>query len=195
MSFIGKDYVTKAERERRQKIADKKAKELAEQKQKTQLKKDELKSERALKKEKEDRKRSVLHIKRCEKYYACLIKEREQTKTQLIENSGVSLATFNKDQPIFLEMYAKNDNDPTKPYVEFRKPMNKNKKKFILLPIKSKANSLSLYSGESEVSKKLNKSDISDKEWNERLEIIRLDKVGRTPDMWKSGMVKGRKKT
>ena len=190
-----KHYITKAEKDRRQKIADKKAKALAEQEQKTQLKKDELKSERALKKEKEDRKRSVLHIKRCEKYYACLIKEREQTKTQLIENSGVSLATFNKDQPIFLEMYAKNDNDPTKPYVEFRKPMNKNKKKFFLLPIKSKANSLSLYSGESKVSKKLNKSDISDKEWNERLEIIRLDKVGRTPDMWKSGMVKGRKKT
>ena len=188
-----KHYITKAEKDRRQKIADKKAKALAEQEQKTQLKKDELKSERALKKEKEDRKRSVLHIKRCEKYYACLIKEREQTKTQLIENSGVSLATFNKDQPIFLEMYAKNDNDPTKPYVEFRKPMNKNKKKFFLLPIKSKANSLSLYSGESEVSKKLNKSDISDKEWNERLEIIRLDKVGRTPDMWKSGMIKGKK--
>ena len=180
-----KHYITKAEKDRRQKIADKKAKALAEQEQKTQLKKDELKSERALKKEKEDRKRSVLNIKRCEKYYACLIKEREQTKTQLIENSGVSLATFNKDQPIFLEMYAKNDNDPTKPYVEFRKPMNKNKKKFFLLPIKSKANSLSLYSGESEVSKKLNNSDISDKEWNERLEIIRLDKVGRTPDMWK----------
>ena len=190
-----KHYITKAEKDRRQKIADKKAKALAEQEQKTQLKKDELKSERALKKEKEDRKRSVLHIKRCEKYYACLKKEREQTKTQLIENSGVSLATFNKDQPIFLEMYAKNDNDPTKPYVEFRKPMNKNKKKFFLLPIKSKANSLSLFSGESKVSKKLNKSDISDKEWDERLEIIRLDKVGRTPDMWKSGMVKGRKKT
>ena len=190
-----KHYITKAEKDRRQKIADKKAKALAEQEQKTQLKKDELKSERALKKEKEDRKRSVLHIKRCEKYYACLKKEREQTKTQLIENSGVSLATFNKDQPIFLEMYAKNDNDPTKPYVEFRKPMNKNKKKFFLLPIKSKANSLSLFSGESEVSKKLNKSDISDKEWNERLEIIRLDKVERTPDMWKSGMVKGKKKT
>ena len=190
-----KHYITKAEKDRRQKIADKKAKALAEQEQKTQLKKDELKSERALKKEKEDRKRSVLHIKRCEKYYACLIKEREQTKTQLIENSGVSLATFNKDQPIFLEMYAKNDNDPTKPYVEFRKPMNKNKKKFFLLPIKSKANSLSLYSGESVVCKKLNNSDISDKEWNERLEIIRLDKVERTPDMWKSGMVKGKKKT
>tara|TARA_Y100001949_G_C15832074_1_gene262466 strand:- start:67 stop:648 length:582 start_codon:yes stop_codon:yes gene_type:complete len=190
-----KHYITKAEKDRRQKIADKKAKALAEQEQKTQLKKDELKSERALKKEKEDRKRSVLHIKRCEKYYACLKKEREQTKTQLIENSGVSLATFNKDQPIFLEMYAKNDNDPTKPYVEFRKPMNKNKKKFFLLPIKSKANSLSLFSGESVVSKKLNKSDISDKEWNERLEIIRLDKVERTPNLWKSGMVNGKKKT
>ena len=188
-----KHYITKAEKDRRQKIADKNAKVLAEQQKKTQLKREELKSERALKKEKEDRKRSVLHIKRCEKYYACLIKEREQTKTQLIENSGVSLATFNKDQPIFLEMYAKNDNDPTKPYVEFRKPMNKNKKKFFLLPIKSKANSLSLFSGESEVSKKLNKSDISQKEWDERLEIIRLDKVGRTPDMWKSGMIKGKK--
>ena len=188
-----KHYITKAEKDRRQKIADKNAKVLAEQQKKTQLKREELKSERALKKEKEDRKRSVLHIKRCEKYYACLKKEREQTKTQLIENSGVSLATFNKDQPIFLEMYAKNDNDPTKPYVEFRKPMNKNKKKFFLLPIKSKANSLSLFSGESVVCKKLNNSDISDKEWNERLEIIRLDKVGRTPDMWKSGMIKGKK--
>ena len=105
MAFVDPHYVTKAERDRRQKIADKKAKALAEQKQKTQLKKDELKSERALKKEKEDRKRSVLHIKRCEKYYACLKKEREQTKTQLIENSGVSLATFNKDQPIFLDSH------------------------------------------------------------------------------------------
>jgi len=71
--------------------------------------------------------------------------------------------------------------------------MNKNKKKFFLLPIKSKANSLSLFSGESKVSKKLNKSDISQKEWDERDEILRLDKVLRSPDMWKSGMIKGKK--
>lgn len=194
MSVVDRGYVTKPERERRQRVADKKAKELAQQKAKTQLKKDELKSERAIKKEREDRKRSVLHIKRCEKYYACLKKEREQTKTQLIEMSGVSLATFNKDQPIFLEMYAKSEADPTKPYVLFKK-LNKNKKKFLLLPIIHKSNSLSLFSGESEVSKKLNKSDISQKEWDERDEIMRLDKVLRSPDMWKSGMVKGKKKT
>ena len=154
------DYITSAERQRRKKVAEEQ-----------QLKDEQLRQRNLDYKQAKNRARSNLHKARCERYFEIMKKERVQTKSELIESAEVSLATFNKDQPIFLEMYEKNLKDPTQPYVVYEKrpKHSKNKKKFYYNIIE--VNARSLFSDENPEPEKLDISDNSDK-YDEMMQIV-----------------------